>query len=195
MVNDTTITVRGWAGMDPAVYTNRDSESGKDVKISTTIFTMGVTARNYSAKQGGYVDGVTTWYSVRCFGALARNVADTVHKGAPLLVRGRFVTRPYTDRDGNERTSQVILADSVAIDLNSMIATYHKAGATPLAPIPGEPEQYHQHGSPAQSDAGEAGADYAGEAADFESEAAQSELADDIDTEAATLADGVLAGV
>ena len=129
MANDTIIAVRGWAGSDPVLYQNRDLETGRDTHISSATISVGVTARNYSRHSNKFEDGETTWYSVRCFGMLAQNVALTVRKGAPLLVRGRFTARRYTDKDGIDRTSQQILADSVAIDLNNMVATYMKPSA------------------------------------------------------------------
>lgn len=126
MANDTIIAVRGWAGSDPMMYQHRDSETGKDTHISSAMVSVGVTARNYNRHTNKFEDGQTTWYSVRCFGALAHNVGISVHKGAPLLIRGRFMAKHYTDKDGIERTSQQIIADSVAIDLNNMVATYVK---------------------------------------------------------------------
>ncbi len=126
MANDTIIAVRGWAGSDPTMYRHRDSETGKDTQISSAMVSVGVTARNYNRHTNKFEDGQTTWYSVRCFGALAHNVGISVHKGAPLLIRGRFMAKHYTDKDGIERTSQQIIADSVAIDLNNMVATYAK---------------------------------------------------------------------
>lgn len=129
MVNDTIIAVRGWAGSDPTMYRHRDAETGKDTQISSATVSVGVTARSYSRHSNKFEDGETTWYSVRCFGTLAHNVGISVRKGAPLLIRGRFTARHYTDKDGIERTSQQIIADSVAIDLNNMVATYAKPAA------------------------------------------------------------------
>ncbi|MCI5825114.1 MAG: single-stranded DNA-binding protein [Arcanobacterium sp.] len=127
MANDTVISVRGWAGCDPTVYRNEHPDSGADLKISAAVFTLGVTPRVFNKHSRAYEDGTTTWYSVRCFGALAVNVGMSVHRGAPLLVRGRLAARSFTDKRGVERTIQQIVADSVAIDLNFMVATYSKA--------------------------------------------------------------------
>ena len=126
MVNDTVVTVRGWVGAEPRLYANTDAASGNDISVSSATFSLGVTPRNWNRRENRFMDGPTSWYSIRCYGALAQNVHQSVHKGAPLLVRGRIGTRQYTDKQGVSRTLQVVFADSVAIDLNNVVANYHK---------------------------------------------------------------------
>lgn len=127
MANDTSITVRGWAGAKPTLYINSQTQGKKISKISTTVLNVGVTPRNYNRQTGDFQDGDTTWYSVRCYGALARNVAISIQKGTPVLVRGKLTTRSYQDKTGVDRQAQVIIADSLAIDLNYGVANYVKA--------------------------------------------------------------------
>lgn len=127
MANDTSITVRGWAGAKPTLYINSQTQGKKISKISTTVLNVGVTPRNYNRQTGDFQDGDTTWYSVRCYGALARNVAISIQKGTPVLVRGKLTTRSYQDKNGTDRQAQVIIADSLAIDLNYGVANYVKA--------------------------------------------------------------------
>ena len=127
MANDTSITVRGWAGAKPTLYINSQTQGQKISKISTTVLNVGVTPRNYNRQTGDFQDGDTTWYSVRCYGALARNVAISIQKGTPVLVRGKLTTRSYQDKTGVDRQAQVIIADSLAIDLNYGVANYVKA--------------------------------------------------------------------
>ncbi len=126
MANDTSITVRGWAGAKPTLYINSQTQGKKISKISTTVLNVGVTPRNYNRQTGDFQDGDTTWYSVRCYGALARNVAISIQKGTPVLVRGKLTTRSYQDKTGADRQAQVIIADSLAIDLNYGVANYVK---------------------------------------------------------------------
>lgn len=117
MTNETTITVRGWAGSKPRMYVNH-SEDGKTSQ-ATTIFNVGVTPRSFNKREGAYQDGNTMWYSVRCYGNLARNVSLSINKGCPVLVRGRLVNRLFTGKSGEERSSAVIMADSIGVELNS----------------------------------------------------------------------------
>lgn len=142
MSNETTISVRGWAGNEPVVYTNSDATHDERAKISTAVVNVGVTPRVFNKKTGQFEDGNTMWYSVRCYGALARHVSMCVHKGTPLLVRGRLVTRTYVDKENVSRTSHIIMADSVGIDLNNGIASYAKLSQSQLLPVPGEPNHW-----------------------------------------------------
>ena len=127
MLNDTTISVRGWVGADPLFFHNINEETGEDTRLPAAIVNVGVTARYYSKRNNKWEDEATTWYSVRCYGALAQHVHMTIHRGAPVLVRGRLATKNYVDKNGVNRTDMQIIADSVAIDLNSAVATYTKA--------------------------------------------------------------------
>lgn len=153
MSNETTITVRGWAGNDPIIYSNSDSADGNQTRISTVVVNVGVTARIFSRKSGQFEDGNTTWYAVRCYGSLARNVSMCVHRGTPLLVRGRLVTRSYVDKEGVTRTSNIIMADSVGIDLNNGIASFVKSSQAALPEIDGEANKWEVGREQNESDA------------------------------------------
>lgn len=129
MFNDTIVSVRGWAGADPTIYHSTDPQTGADNQISVATVNLGVTGRSYNRQVKAYEDGPTTWYQVRCYGALAKHVEQSVRKGAPLLVRGSLRIREYNDKQGQKRTALQIMADSVAIDLNVMVASYNKPEA------------------------------------------------------------------
>jgi single-stranded DNA-binding protein len=49
-----------------------------------------------------------------------------MHKGEPVLVRGKFKTSTYEDKDGRPRTDTRITADTVGHDLSRGIANYIK---------------------------------------------------------------------
>lgn len=117
MSNETQVTIRGYAGADPTVFTN---DNGRP----TVIVNVGVHSRNFRADTNEYVNGPTTWYAVRTYGRLASHVARSVRKGTPVLVRGRLHTRTWTDRSDTERTESVITADGFGIDLNSGTASF-----------------------------------------------------------------------
>ena len=138
-MNDTHVTIRGWIGGEPRMFSNRTNGSGTDSNRATTIFRVGVTPRYFSRHDNQFTDGVTTWYSVRCYGDLAENVSRSIHKGSPVLIRGRLSPRTWTDKDGRTRTDYAIAADSVAIDLNTGWATFVRTRKQSLEPIEGEP--------------------------------------------------------
>jgi single-stranded DNA-binding protein len=47
-----------------------------------------------------------------------------MHKGDPILVKGKFQTRTYEDKDGNPKTEARITADTVGHDLSRGVANY-----------------------------------------------------------------------
>ncbi|XCB29671.1 single-stranded DNA-binding protein [Arcanobacterium hippocoleae] len=133
-INDTIVTIRGWVGADPTIYRNgsSDTESANNTSNSNNIsavLNVGVTPRSYSRKTGQYKDGETAWYSVRAFGRLAENISSCVKKGTPLLVRGKLTSRTFLTKEKETRTSQVILADAVGIEISIGVANYMRGGS------------------------------------------------------------------
>ncbi|QRV02604.1 single-stranded DNA-binding protein [Arcanobacterium phocisimile] len=140
MANETNVTIRGYVGAAPMVFTNTaDQETGEVTETKTTVIRVGVTSRYYSRVDQEFKDGPTAWYSVRTYGALAVNVAHSVFKGSPVLVRGRLMVRQYEDKDGVVRSENTVIADSCAIELSTGQAIFHKTSGVPLQSIPGEP--------------------------------------------------------
>lgn len=138
-MNETTITVRGWVGADPRVFENAyNSDTGQTYERTTLVMRVGVTPRYYSRRSGQYEDGQTVWYSVRCYGALANNAMKSVHRGSPVLVRGRLSSRTYADSSGAGRSELIIIADSVAIELSTGVATFVKRSDAPVQALDGE---------------------------------------------------------
>lgn len=75
--------------------------------------------------QGKWVDGDPTWLNVIVFGRQAEMLVESnAGKGTRLLVSGRLENRPWKDKDGNERQSLELTADSIALDL--MFTAYSK---------------------------------------------------------------------
>ncbi|MFY9263387.1 MAG: single-stranded DNA-binding protein [Arcanobacterium sp.] len=139
MANDTYLSVRGWVAAQPVYYEEKVDETTGEVLMPAAAFVrIGVTPRYFNREKRIYIDGVTSWYAVRAYGQLGKNVSTCVTRGNPLLVRGRLMTRPYIDKDGNERSEQTIIADSIGIDLTTGIAQYRKTINGTLAPLPGE---------------------------------------------------------
>ncbi|MDP9800383.1 single-strand DNA-binding protein [Arcanobacterium wilhelmae] len=140
MSNDTIISVRGFAAADPQVYTNAiNAESGESFERKCTVFRIGVTPSYYSTQAKDFRNGETAWYTVRTYGALADNVEESVTRGTALMVRGRFTVRQYKDSEGTMRSDNVIIADSVGLDLNSGTGRLVKRRREPLPGVKGEP--------------------------------------------------------
>jgi len=85
----------GWIRLNVAVYQGRDQD-GNEKKPA--------------------------WYTVKVFSgkggeSFAENVRNTISKGMRIFVAGNVETEYWTDKDGNERTTQTIIADAIGPDL------------------------------------------------------------------------------
>jgi len=108
-VNDTVITV---VGRIVNVPKRRRTEAG----VSVTNFRVASTARRRDRDSQEWVDGDTLYLNVSCWRHLADNVARSVIKGDPVIVRGRVFTRHY-ELDGQKRQSYDMEAYVVGADL------------------------------------------------------------------------------
>lgn len=139
MANETYLTIRGWSAGTPMVFDSVfDAATGEVSRVNACIVRVGVTASYYSRAKGGYVDGATAWYAVRTYGALAENVARSVGKGTPVLVRGKLVMRTYQDKEGTDRTENVIIADAFGVELSTGVAHFAKVASSGMPAVEGE---------------------------------------------------------
>lgn len=106
-MNETSVTFHGWAG------SNVRHRSANDVSVATVR--VGVTPR--LKKNGEWVDGETTWYSVTAWRTLADHLRDSVRKGDPVIVHGRLRTESWKAEDGGTNTDLHVEASLVGHDL------------------------------------------------------------------------------
>lgn len=105
----TGVTLEGRVGGEPEV---RFTKNGK----ALTKFAL-VTSKNVKGEDGKWQESETTWWRVTCWDALAENVADSVVKGAHVIVSGRAYTEEWKDREGNARSSLAVNAYNVGLSL------------------------------------------------------------------------------
>lgn len=72
--------------------------------------------RAYTKASGEKVETMTK-YQVSVWGDQAENIAESVPKGARVMVSGYLDMEDWTDRDGNTRTTARITASEVAMSL------------------------------------------------------------------------------
>ena len=131
MSTDTKVTVTGWVGTQPKHFV---SESGTDF----TSFRLASTKRYYNRASDTWVDGTTTWFTVKAWRSMAINVAESLRRSDPVVVHGTLTSETWDSPDG-PRTTFVIEAEAVGPDLARGQATFrhtvHRAGeATGLVP-------------------------------------------------------------
>jgi len=128
-MNDTLITLQGYVGGDVRLRVAGDSQ--------VATFRVACTPRRYSAKEGGWVDGDTQWYSVNCWRSLGEHVDRSLRRGDPVVVHGRLSASRWTSTAGVEVTGFDVDAMFVGHDLNRGTSVFTRQ-ARRTAPSSGE---------------------------------------------------------
>lgn len=105
-----TLTVAGFVGSSVRY------SPGENGSVPYASFRLGSTQRVYDRATQAWRDGPTQWYTVKVWRHVARNVAESLHKGEPVVVTGRLSTDEWAGPDG-PRTSLVIEATALGHDL------------------------------------------------------------------------------
>ena len=111
------VTLVGYVAQEPSI---RTTKTGKTI----TELRVGITPRYRDQATGEWRDAESSYFTVSCWDRLAQHVRASMHKGEPVLVRGKFKTSTYEDKDGRPRTDTRITADTVGHDLSRGIANY-----------------------------------------------------------------------
>jgi single-strand DNA-binding protein len=111
------VTLVGFVAQDPTI---RATATGKQL----TRVRVGTTPRYRDDEAGQWRDGETSYYDVKCWNRLAAHVRQSLHKGEPVIVKGKFRTGTYKDKDGQTRISFEITADTLGHDLSRGTANY-----------------------------------------------------------------------
>jgi single-strand DNA-binding protein len=107
-VNEIFVTVNGTVGTDVQLTAGESSNRAR--------FRLATAERYLDRSTGNWVERETVWLDVICFRRLADNVAASVTKGQPVVVRGRLRVSKWTGEKGPMQTLEV-LATSVGHDL------------------------------------------------------------------------------
>jgi len=99
------VIIVGNLGRDPEVRTFPSGDRAANVTIATTD--------RWKDKQSGEMREATEWHRVTFNGRLAEIVEQYLRKGSQVYVEGSLRTRKWTDKDGVEKYSTEIRADSM----------------------------------------------------------------------------------
>ncbi len=72
------------------------------------------TSEVYKDKNNQFQES-TEWHNIVAWGFVAQRIERSVRKGCMVLVEGRLRTRKWQDRDGQERRTTEIQAESVVV--------------------------------------------------------------------------------
>jgi single-strand DNA-binding protein len=95
------VTILGRSGANAEVKYAQNGTAIVNLSIAT------------SEKQGE--TWVSTWHKVVVFGKTAENIATVCFKGSEVFVYGKIVNRKWTDKNGQEKHSQEIIANWIRV--------------------------------------------------------------------------------
>jgi single-strand DNA-binding protein len=119
MAGDTVITVIGNLTSDPEL---RFTPSGAAV----ANFTVASTPRTFDKNSGEWKDGEALFMRCNIWRQAAENVAETLTRGARVIVSGRLKQRSYETREGEKRTVVELEVDEVGPSLKYATAKVNK---------------------------------------------------------------------
>jgi single-strand DNA-binding protein len=128
------VTLVGYVAQEPNIRTTKTGKTVTDLRV-------GITPRYRDQATGEWRDAVSSYFTVSCWDRLAHHVRASMHKGEPVLVRGKFKTSTYEDKDGRPKTETRITADTVGHDLSRGVANYirHRSKQPPAeGDMPGD---------------------------------------------------------
>jgi len=116
MAIDNTVTIAGNLTRDPEI---------KFLSSGSAVAELSV-AVNRKDKQG---EDHTSYIDVKAWQSLAENVVESLTKGARVTVTGRLEQETWQDKEGNNRSKIVVVADEISPSLRWATASVAKSGA------------------------------------------------------------------
>jgi single-strand DNA-binding protein len=138
-MNDIYVTLSGNVAADPRQFSLSDGSRVTSLRVATS--------RRYVDRQTQeWHNTPPVFFAVRCYRALADNVAQSVQRGQPVVVHGRLRIREY-ERDGQRRFMAEVEASSVGHDLKWGITSFEKPIRVTSAPLMRDTDREELEGS------------------------------------------------
>ena len=140
MAGETTVTVIGNLTGDPEL---RFTPSG----VAVANFSVASTPRIYDAQAKAWKDGEALFMRCTLWRQPAENLAESLTKGARVIVYGTLKQRTYETREGEKRTVIEMDVEDIGPSLKFAVATPTKAA--PRAAEPATADNPWETGVPA----------------------------------------------
>jgi single-strand DNA-binding protein len=111
------VTLVGFVAREPFLRETKGGVHVADVRI-------GAITRMIDKQTGEWMEMDASYFTVTCWRSLADHAKASLHKGDPVVVKGRFRTSSYEDKLGRARTEVQIMAETIGHDLSRGIANY-----------------------------------------------------------------------
>ncbi|MDR5726137.1 MAG: single-stranded DNA-binding protein [Terriglobia bacterium] len=99
------VQVMGFLGADPETRSTQSGMQVTNMRIATT--------EKWKDKQSGEAMEKTEWHSIVLWGRLAELANQYLGKGSPVYIQGKLQTRKWQDKEGHDRYSTEIVAQSM----------------------------------------------------------------------------------
>ncbi len=99
------VIIVGNLGRDPETRYLPNGEAVTNIAVATT--------ESWKDKTSGEKKELTEWHRITFYRKLAEIAGQYLKKGSQVYVEGRLQTRKWTDKDGVERYTTEIIADSM----------------------------------------------------------------------------------
>lgn len=119
MIDTAVLTISGNVVANPRVTGDVDNPDRVGFRVVSN-------RRKRDPQTGEWSDADEFGINVVCWRRLARGVAYSIHKGDPVLVRGRISSHDYQDKDGTRKWMTEVTADFVGHDLSQGEARFHR---------------------------------------------------------------------
>jgi single-strand DNA-binding protein len=120
----------GNLGADPETKYLPSGDAITNIRIATTD--------RWKDKASGETKEATEWHRIAFFGRLAEIAGEYLRKGSQVYVEGRIRTRKWQDKEGQDRYSTEIVADTMQM-LGSRPGSGEPRAERPAAPKAAEP--------------------------------------------------------
>ena len=97
------MTICGCLGRDPDLRYGTNNLAFVTLPVATN--------RRVKGADGNY-QSITDWNNVVAFGKTAETIAEYLHKGSPIWVRGRLQTRKFKDKTGADRWVTEVICEN-----------------------------------------------------------------------------------
>jgi single-strand DNA-binding protein len=119
MANETITTIVGNLTADPDI-------SVTDKGVSWVRFTVASTPRRFDREAGQYVDGDALFMRCTAWRDLAEHIAESLNKGARVIVSGRLRQNTWQTPEGDTRSSIDLDVDEIGPSLRFATAKVAK---------------------------------------------------------------------
>lgn len=122
MSNETTVTVTGNLTADPEL---RWTQNG----LAVANFTVAATPRLYDKQTGEWKDGDPLFMRCSAWREMGEHIAESLTKGARVVVVGSLKQKSYETKEGEKRTSIELDVEDIGTSLKYHVATPVKKGS------------------------------------------------------------------